>query len=576
MTERILGPTKSRRRRRFLLAPISLIVLIALVAISSASGVLTGSPSKFESGNDPTLGLGNMIVNTPGNSDWISVTGQSNYVHLADAASTTSDDSFTPGQKQDAACPTVEGHKNPPKDDFTDVASFNETNTTPGSPNLGDVYLYGATIRYAPNGNASENIELKQGLNGDCAPDNPDLLARTPGDKLIAIDYLGGGSAVQFHVLTWVASGPCFVANDPNPCWGATVQDLTASGFAEGGVNDSPITVAQNPISGVALKAGQFAEFGVNLSDAGIIPSGTCGGFAQTIWESRSSGSSFVSSTKDITIEDHAINPCGVVTVTKVGSDGGSQAGAVFTLYEGSDTTGDVVGTCTVIASGDCVNDDGTTVFPPSFGQLQPGTYTIDETTLPPGGNYAKDPNLPHTFTVATGEEVELTFTDPRLAGALRILKNSTKGGAVTTAGAVFSYDGHSVTDNAAGDEDSDIGQVCVSGLDLGDYLVDETSPPPGYGGASEDPQTVTVVSGTNCTDNQPGAGATATFTNPPLSDIQVNFRDGGSDETSAVITCDNTTGTGSDTPATGWDTSRTVTGVDAPTTVHCTIVIDP
>lgn len=566
MTERILGPTKSRRRRRFLLAPVFLIVLLALIAISSASGVLTGSPSRFESGNDPSLGLGNMIVNTAGNSDWISVTGEANYVHLTDTAASNSDDSFEPGQKQDTICPDIKGHKNPPKDDFTDVASFNEVNTTPGDPNEGDTYLYGATIRFAPNGNASENIELKQGTSGFCAGSTT-LLQRTPGDKLIAIDYLGGGSAVQFHVLTWVASGPCFVANDPNPCWGATVQDLTASGFAEGGVNNSPITAANNPISGVALQAGQFAEFGVNLSGAGIIPPGTCGGFAQTIWESRSSGSSFVSSTKDITIEDHAINPCGRVEVTKVGSDGGSQAGAVFTLYEGSDTTGTVVGTCTVDATGACL---------PVFANLLPGTYTIDETTLPPGGNYAKDPTLPHTFTVASGETVVLTFTDPRLAGALRILKNSTKGGAVTTAGAVFSYDGHSVTDNGAGDEDSDIGQVCVSGLDLGDYLVDETSPPPGYGGASEAPQTVTVVNGTNCTDNQPGPGATATFTNPPLSDIQVNFRDGGSGETSAVISCDNTTGTGSDTPATGWDTSRTVLGVEAPTVVTCTITIDP
>jgi Prealbumin-like fold domain len=573
MAERILGPTKSRRRRRFLLAPVFLVVLFGLIAISSASGVLTGSPSKFESGNDPTLGLGNMIVDTTGNKDWISVTGEANYVHLADAAATNSDDSFTPGQKQDSVCPTVEGHKNPPKDDFTDVASFNETNTTPGSPNEGDVYLYGATIRYAPNGNASENIELKQGTSGTCAPENPDLLARTPGDKLIAIDYLGGGSAVQFNVLTWVASGACFVANDPAPCWGANPQNLTASGFAEGGVNDSAITAANNPISGVALKAGQFAEFGVNLSGAGIIPSGTCGGFAQTIWESRSSGSSFVSSTKDITIEDHAINPCGTVEVTKVGSDGGDQTGAVFTLYEGSDTTGTVVGTCTVVASGNCENDDGS-AFPPSFGGLQPGTYTIDETTVP--ANYGKDPTLPHTFTVASGETVQLTFTDPRLAGALAILKNSTKGGAVTTAGAVFSYDGNSVTDNGTGDEDPDIGQVCVSGLNVGDYLVDETSPPPGYGGASEAAQMVTVVSGTNCAGSPPGAGATATFTNPPLSDIQVNFRDGGSGETSATITCDNTTGSGSTTPATGWDTSLTVTGVEAPTDIHCTISIDP
>jgi hypothetical protein len=570
MATRILGPTRSRRRRRFLLAPILLIVLVALVAISSASGVLTGSPSKFESGNDPTLGLGNMVVDTPGNSDWISVTGESNYVHLTDAAATTADDSFAPGQKQDTVCPVIENHKNPPKDDFTDVASFTEVNTTPGDPNEGDIYLYGATIRFQPNGNASENIELKQGTNGECSAG---FLARTPGDKLIAIDYLGGGSAVEFNVLTWVASGPCFVANDPPPCWGADVQDLTGSGFAEGGVNNSPITAANNPISGVALRAEQFAEFGVNLSAAGIIPPGECAGFSQTIWESRSSGSSFVSSTKDVTIEDQAINVCASADVTKVGSDGGSQLGAVFTLYEGSDTTGTVVGTCTVDATGHCVND-ANPMSPFSFPDLNPGTYTIDETTVPAG--YSKDPTLPETFTVAAAESVTLSYTDPALEGALRILKNSTKGGAVTNAGAVFSYDGASVTDNGMGDEDSDVGEVCVSGLDPGDYLVDETSPPPGYGGASEAAQTVTVVNGTNCTDNPPGAGATATFTNPPLSDIQVNFRDGGSGETSAVISCDNTTGTGSDDPATGWDTSRTVLGVEAPTTVTCTITIDP
>ena len=42
--------------------------------------------------------------------------------------------------------------------------------------------------------------------------------------------------------------------------------------------------------------------------------------------------------------------------------------------------------------------------------------------------------------------------------GAIRILKNSTKGGPVSEAGAVFAYDGSSVTDNGAGDEDADVG----------------------------------------------------------------------------------------------------------------------
>ena len=91
-----------------------------------------------------------------------------------------------------------------------------------------------------------------------------------------------------------------------------------------------------------------------------------------------------------------------------------------------------------------------------------------------------------------------------RCSGCAADPQDSTKGGAVSNAGAVFSYDGSSVTDNGAGDEDPDVGEVCVSGLLPGDYTVNETSPPPGYGGAPRTDVTVTVVVGTNCTDNQP------------------------------------------------------------------------
>src|SRR5215213_6059950 len=152
-----------RIRRRWLLSGTVLVTAaVFLFVIGAASAVLPGSPSSFESGNDPTLGVGNMIVDTPGDADWISVAGPPvvpPYVHIVDAAASNSDNSFTPGQKQDTTCPTIEGHKNPPKDDFTDVASFTEVNTTDGDAHEGDVYLYGATLRFQPNGNASENIE---------------------------------------------------------------------------------------------------------------------------------------------------------------------------------------------------------------------------------------------------------------------------------------------------------------------------------------------------------------------------------------------------------------------------------
>ena len=202
-----------------------------------------------------------------------------------------------------------------------------------------------------------------------------------------------------------------------------------------------------------------------------------------------------------------------------------------------------------------------------------------------PGGGIAHDdgltaPTNPKSGTTFGISHISFCVVELPDFGALQILKNSTKGGAVSTAGAVFSYDSASVTDNGAGDEDLDIGEVCVSGLTPGTYTVNETSPPPGYGAApaSEADQMVTVVGDTDCTANLPGAGATATFSNPPLSDIQVRFRDGGSGETMLTVPldCDNTTGTSSTTDTTGWDDTLTITGIEAPTTITCTIVIDP
>ena len=194
-----------------------------------------------------------------------------------------------------------------------------------------------------------------------------------------------------------------------------------------------------------------------------------------------------------------------------------------------------------------------------------------------------------NTATAASGNDGggSSTATVTVQCGALLIQKESTKGTnpLVKNAGAEFCYSTATgcsttnVTDNGTGDEDTGtagIGSVCVSGLAPGTYYVNETKAPLGYGDATQANVAVTVANGTNCTTARPGAAATAAFTNAPLSDIQVNFRDGGSTETSATISCDNTTGTGSDTPATGWDTSRTVTNVDAPTVVTCTITIDP
>ncbi len=563
---RMFGPTGSRRRRRSLFGAIGSFLLLVLVLVPSAQAVLSGSPSNMESGNDPSLGLGNMIVNTTGNNDWATV----DFNLLTDAAASNSDDSFTPGQKQDTVCPTVEGHKNPPKDDFTHIASFTEVNAT-----TGDTFLYGATIRYTSNGNASENIELKQGTNGFC-PGSTTLLQRVAGDKLIAIDYLGGGSAVQFHILTWVTSGACFVGSHSAPCWGATVLDLTGTGFAEGGVNGSQILAANNPISNAVISAGQFAEFGINLSGAGIIPAGSCKSFSQTIWESRSSGSSFVSSTKDIKIDDNDINNCASVSVRKVGSDGGSQEGVIFTLYEGPDITGDVVGTCTVNADGDCVDADGEN----PFVDLNPGEYTIDETNTPAG--YTKDADLPDTFTLAVGDSLELEYTNVRQLGAVQVTKTRKFAGATEGdpnsqphAGVLFTITGGSLPD--AGIEattDAD-GIACFDELPLDvEYTVTETVPD-GYASADA-VQEVTPTATATCTD-ETFVGSSLSFVNNPLTDLDVTVTSQDPGATESTVSCvdgdGDAVGTPISTPVDPAAFSVDDLGIG---TYTCTIVIDP
>jgi hypothetical protein len=308
-----------------------------------ASAVLGGSPSFFQS-ND-----GNMVA-SGGQADWASVTGNGDYNHVTDLFNSSLDNNYDPGQDLDTNCPSIVQHKPPNKDDFTDVASYFETATD------GDTYLYGATIRASANGNAHENIELKQEQDPTCA--NSTLKSRTVNDKMIAIDYLGGGSSAQFKVFTWVDSGACESggsASAASPCWGADEANLTSIG-AEGAVSPAAITGPNNSINGNALKAGEFAEFGVNLVDAHIIPSGGCASFTQVVWSSRSSGSSFVSQPKDVTVEAARISNCGSITIRKVTENGDDSfaftgLGSGFSLQNGehSTTTGLTAGNYSVV-----------------------------------------------------------------------------------------------------------------------------------------------------------------------------------------------------------------------------------
>jgi hypothetical protein len=590
------------------------LALLGLVATSPSAEASVSTDAGFEFAD------GNLAPQAPTNFDWNSfapttwtgtaptrtttktVSGWA-LTGLEDAQKTSSDSAFAGGTKQDKDCASVIGASAPNKDDLKRVFVTSKTVN-------GDVFLGLSWVRIPQQTTSSSahiGFEFNQGTIA-CPAGSDGLVRRTAGDMLIVYDFEGGGGTPVITLRRWLTNpadptqagyftdpaSPCDVDNNAPPCWG-DAKNLTTLGFAEAAVNtgttvtdlNTPPTPPATQSVSSSLGDSEFGEAGINLTDAGVFTPNVCTGFGKTFAVSRSSGNSGTAQMKDLVGPGNInIANCGRVIIHKVTDPSPDPTDTTFSYT----TTGGLNPATFTLKNGG-TRDYGTTVFAGNYSvtESDPGAnFVLTALTCGGAGNPLQDVDNGSTFTtdvgtrtasfsLAANDTIECTYTNTLQVGALQILKNSTKGGPVAQAGAVFSYDGHSVTDNGAGDQDADVGEVCVSGLLPGDYSVSETSAPPGYGApVNAGPFTATVVSGTNCTSNPPTGSAVVTFTDPPLSDIQVNFRDGGSGETSATITCDNTTGTGSDTPTTGWDTSRTVTGVEAPTTIHCTIVVDP
>ena len=406
------------------------------------------------------------------------------FTGITDATVSSTDTGFAGGVKQDLNCPSVIGTKSPNK---ADLQSIYLASTVKG----GSTYLMLAWERIKQNSTSADAhiaFEFNQNQASDsaganyspCGAGHGGLANRSAGDMLVVYDFTGGGNPT-ISLSTWVTSGACQVSSDSsaNGCWGPQ-QNLTTTGFAEGAVDQTPnaFPVSDSLATGSWLKSSgalsvgqsQFGEAGIDLTGAGIFTTGTCHSFGTAWGVSRSSGSSSTAQMEDLVGPGtFDLSNCATVNVTKVGSDGGAQTGAEFTLYSGSDTSGTNEGTCTVAADGTCS---------PSFADLQPGTYTIDETALPTSGNYSKDPNLPYTITPAltAGQVLNLEFTDPALPGSISISKTDDAG--VALQGAQFTaFSGTETVANIAGSGTCTTdasGSCTITGLDAGTYIVDE------------------------------------------------------------------------------------------------------
>jgi Prealbumin-like fold domain len=522
------------------------IALLAIAALILPMGVLANIPgSTFEGGD------GNLAVDTAGNTDWVNVT---NLTSAADLATGANDNSFGQGTSENDVNIHVGTGSIP--NSKADLGRFASAFQFVG----GNLYLQLAWTRNNLSGTTNFDFEINQAPQPDLTTVGDKTLVRTAGDLLVTYDFLGGAQKPTLGIRTWTGS-----------VWGPATAISAAVGEAEVNRGGSVSTAS---IGGGTVPAFAFGEANINLTAAGVVPANACEGFSSIFVKSRSSDS-FSAALKDfIAPTPVSISNCGTVTVIKHTDPAGLDQNFSFT----STVTG------TGASSPYNLNDAGTDTK--TVTNVPIGSYTITEGANPAGFSFdhvtcvasgaASQSTSGKVATVGItggGGAVTCTYVNNQNLGGIAITKTSSKGTHPGLAGAQFSITKGGVAITGSPFTSGADGTVCVDGLTFGDYSVTETVAPTGYSIDDTAAHTVTVDTNTTC------AGTPETFsaTDTPLSDIRVQFRDGGSGATSGVITCDNgTNGTTSTADATGWDDTTTITGIEAPTTIHCTIVIDP
>jgi hypothetical protein len=562
---RIVGPPGSRRRRRFLVGPVLLAMFVGLVFIGGALAVH----------NEGLFELDKNIVDdntTNDEDDWFNINNDTDHAFndtgIVPDPGGQNDPIFTGGGSKDYLDIDTGPWKHktgnvPPKDDITNAYAAGYTNSDD------DIIISFGMDRFATEGSANVGFWFFQ---DDVAPVSGGTFTgehvgslgppRVPGDLLVLSEFDEGGTGVTIKVFEWVGTGgdegggtlrTLFggASGLPADCVGGVPADddvcatVNTSTITNGGTPDRIPWAYVGKSNTPDMAPGVFFEGGINLTEMFDDPS-TPGDdtpcISNFLAETRSSFEvnavlkDFVHSSFPLCGEKSGVKFNDKNTDGDQDTDEEGLEGWTINLYEDTGTKG--------VLDGEAVSDTATTDADGaySFEQLAFGDYIVCEglqatwnqsapTSAPPGETLADCPGSTkgYAFTMS-GPSLEDNDFGNFQRGALRIIKNSTKTDQrVKTAGAVFSYQGpsapapgSSVTDDttaAAPDEDADIGEVCVSGLLPGQYSVDETAAPPGYGGDPGGAQTVTVVGGTDCGTGRPTVAAALRSRSPPLHD---------------------------------------------------------
>jgi hypothetical protein len=430
---------------------------LAHIAPVAASATLAGST--FEGGD------GNLTPDTTSNTDWSNVAGLNTGIDLP---SGSADNAFGQGTKEDNPAVTVVNGSIPPNK--SDLTRFYEASEFANGSN----FLYLAWERSNVLGSANMDFEINQhptaGFTGSTT--GPVTLNRTAGDMLVTYDFTNGGSTPVLGLLRWVTSGPtsqCF-SSSSLPCWGNHMS--LNSGDSQGAINTVGV-VDPLQAGSPTLPAFTFGETAINLTAAGVFPSGTCEAFGSAFVKSRSS-TSFSAEVKDfIAPIPVSISNCGTITVHKVTENGddtfhytttGGLTPSTFTMSNGGSQS------YTLLPAGSYSISEPTMSLPTGWTlkSLVCGTVTGSGTSATVSG-----PTV--SITMTGGGNVDCTYTNhtkvsPTIATILSassvsigttVHDTATLSGATAGAGGTVTYTVYS--DSGCGMNPQDAGTVTVT-----------------------------------------------------------------------------------------------------------------
>jgi hypothetical protein len=546
----------------------------------SCSQPLTGSA--FAGGD------GNLLTSptTFGSIDWQNVSGRNEGVDLP---SGTGDNAFGQGTKEDSPNVTVVSGSIPPNK--SDLTRFYEASEFASNSN----FLYLAWERTNVLGSANMDFEINQAATPGLGTPGAHTINRTAGDLLVTFDFTNGGGTPTLGLLRWVTTGStsqCFSSNTL-PCWG---NHVTLNGSDSiGAVNNiGAVTDPIDPGAPRSLPALTFGETAINLTAAGVFPSGTCEAFGSAFLKSRASAS-FGAEVKDFVAPIPVnISNCGEVKIIKHTDPRGlnqdfsytstipnpvgtatpptpncasDSTPSAFTLNDNGNTAGDNAANtedCTNVLAGSYTVTEG----------AEPANFTLESLTCTAtaGSSGSQDGanSVQADITVAPGGLVTCTYVNQG-SGAIQVIKTAKNHnigpGQHPLTGATFTVNGVSKTTDASG-------TVCFDGLGIGTaYTVTETAAPAGYS-IDTTSQSVTPSGPASCTSGTPDS---VTFTDSPLTDISVNATSEMPGATNSTIKCVNSGSANIGNSPQGPADPVTVTANGLkPGTYTCTITVDP